>query len=166
MLKIGIVYYSYSGNTHRVAEILKEILARDNAVDTLRIEALDESKNFFAQVLRALMKKRATIKELQSDLSEYDLLFFGSPVWAREMPPAMHVYLEKVKGLERKKIVSFVTYGSGLGKTHCLDSMEQVLKQKGATEAARFSLNQMKNNDRTLIGDLVKDSLKNLSVDI
>ena len=157
-MNIIIVYYSFSGNTHKAAEIIEEILAAQNhSVKRLRIEAPNESKNFFIQALRGLTRRKVEISPIQTDLSAYDLIIFGCPVWAADMVPAMRKFLEQASGLSGKPAAAFVTYHSGFGKEHCLDSMQRALKQKGATEISRFSLSQFKVNDRELIGRLVKN---------
>ena len=155
-MNIAIVYYSYSGNTHKVAKTIEELLSQNNSVKCLRIEAPKESKNFFIQCLRALTRKKTEIVSTETNLSAYDLIIFGVPVWAREMPPAMRSYLEKATGLLRKKAVIFVTYGSGLGKEHCLDSLKSAIEEKGGSCIGRFSVSQFKVNDKTLIEGLLK----------
>ena len=158
-MNIAIVYYSYSGNTHRTAQIIEEVLSQNNSVKLLRILAPRESDNFFIQALRALIRRKTEIIPAETDLAAYDLLIFGTPVWAREMVPAMRSYLEQAKGLLRKKAIVFVTYGSGLGKDHCLDSLERALKEKGVSEIKRFSLSQFKVNDKSLIESLLKKAI-------
>ena len=159
-MNIAIVYYSYSGNTHRAAKVVEEVLeSQNNAVRRLRIEAPSESNNFFVQALRGLAKKKSEINPIETDLSGYDLIIFATPVWAREMVPAMRGYLEKAGGLSGRKAIVFVTYGSGFGKEHCLDSLKSVIQEKGATCIGRFSLSQFKVNDRQLIKNLLQKEL-------
>ena len=159
-MNIAIVYYSYSGNTHRACQIIAEILKPDNSLSSLRIEAPRESNNFFIQALRGLTRRKTEISPIEANLSPYDLIIFGTPVWAREAPPAMRSYLEGVTGLFRKKAIIFVTYGSGLGKEHCLDSLERTLKEKDVSVIKRFSLSQFKVNDRQMIGGLIKEAIE------
>ena len=159
-MNIAIVYYSYSGNTHKAAQIVEGLLkSQNNSVKRLRIEALDESNNFFVQAFRGLVKKKAKIASLETDLSVYDLIIFATPVWAREMVPAMRTYLEKAGALSGKKAVAFVTYGSGLGKEHCLDSLKAAIEGKGATCIGRFSISQLKVNDQALIKNLLNHNV-------
>ena len=156
-MNIAIVYYSYSGNTHKAAKIVEEILtSQNNSVRSLSIEAPKESRSFLIQALRGLTKKKTEIAPIESDLSSYDLIIFATPVWAKEMVPAMRSYLEKVTGLSGKKAIIFVTYGSGFGKEHCLDSLEGALKEKGVGEIKRFSLSQLKVGDKALIENKLK----------
>jgi len=154
-VEIAIVYYSYSGNTHKAAKMIEKILIQDNSVARIRIEAPKESHNFLLQALRALTRRKIEIARAETDLSSYDLIIFGSPVWAREVPPAMRSYLDKVRGLIRKNAVVFVTYGSGFGKELCLDSLEHSLQERGVSRIGRFSLEQFRASDRFLIERLL-----------
>lgn len=150
-MNIAIVYYSYSGNTHKAAQLMEEILKPRHTVKRVRIEAEGESRSFFIQALRGLAKRKIDISPVETNLAAYDLIILGTPVWAREMCPAMRAYLEKAGGLAGKKAVPFVTYGSGFGKEHCLASLKQALKQKWAACVGSFSLSQFKVEDRSVV---------------
>ncbi|MFC1632322.1 flavodoxin family protein [Candidatus Omnitrophota bacterium] len=161
-MKIAVVYYSYSGKTHQAAEIIVELLqAQGKTVQCLRIEAPQESKNFAIQAKRALFKQKVAIEPIQSDLSVYDLMILGSPVWAREMVPAVRSYLQSVSGLDGKKVIIFVTYASGFGKEHCLRSMEAALEKKGAGQISRFSISDQRVSHKQSIETLLNEHLKN-----
>ena len=156
-MKVAIAYYSFTGNTKKAVGVIAEILkAQNNSVQLLEIQAPKGSANFFIQCLRAVVRKKVEILPIETDLSAYDLVILGCPIWAREMVPAMRQFLEKASGINGKRAAVFVTYGSGFGKEHCLASMERALKQKGASEVSRFSLSQFKVGDRELIEKLLR----------
>ena len=159
-MKSIIVYYSYSGNTHKVAEILRERLSREGEATLVRLKAEDESSNFFIQCLRAISNKRARIKDVPFNLFGYDLICLGCPVWAREPVPAIKTYLDKCSDLDGKRAILFVTYGSGLGKDHCMDKMENALRKKGIKDYRRFSISQFKVNDRNFVLEEMEKCLK------
>jgi flavodoxin len=52
-MKSAIIWYSYSGNTKKVAEELSSSLAKKGEVTQVELVALDEPNNFFAQCQRA-----------------------------------------------------------------------------------------------------------------
>jgi flavodoxin len=158
-MDIVIVYYSYSGNTHQAAKMIAEILKYEHSVRCLRIEAPNESDKFFVQALRGITKRKIAIAPIETDLSPYDLIIFGTPVWAAEMAPAMRSYLEKAAGLNGKKALAFTTYGSGLGKAHCLDSLQRTLEKKGVRQIRRFSLSQFEVSDQLLLEDLLRKAM-------
>lgn len=155
-----IIYYSYSGNTKKVADILADYLGRSYEVKMVRLVALDEAGSFFKQAARALFRKKAHISPAELNLSGYDLVCFGTPVWAFAPAPAMNTYLEDCLGLKDKLLVLFATYGSGAGLNHCLSYMQEILSAKGANDFRKFSIQQFKADDRELIEKVISDNLK------
>ncbi|MEW6170522.1 MAG: flavodoxin [Candidatus Omnitrophota bacterium] len=155
-MKTKIIFYSYSGNTRKVASVLSNYLKEKNyEVDFIDLEALDESNSFLGQCRRAFSKTKALIKETNFDLANYDLICISTPIWAFKPAPAVNTFLDKCFNLENKKIILFSTYGSGTGNTKCLNYMEDLLKKKGAKEFARFSVQQFKVKDIDFIRDLL-----------
>ena len=155
-MKSAIVYYSYSGNTKQVAETLAEYLRAKGEVACLRIKPLDEPYNFFKQGARAFKRVRAKISEPTFDLSGYDLICLGSPVWAFGPAPAMNTYLDDCQGVANKEVILFYTYGSGLGKERCADYMQELLTKKGVTNLKRFSVQQIRVKDKEYVLSAIK----------
>ena len=158
-MKAIIIYYSYSGNTKKIADILAEQIKRDGEVKVSRLEAQDESTSFFKQALRALFHKKAKITCLDFDLSSYDLICLGSPVWAFAPAPAMNTYLEECLGLEGKTVVLFTTYGSGTGLKRCLNYMQEILSKKGVRDFRKFSIQQFKVNNKEFVNRVISENL-------
>ena len=154
-----IIYYSYSGNTKKVAQMLTELLAQKGEVQQTELVGLDESKFFFGQCRRAFLRKRATLQPVNFDLSEFDLICFGTPVWAFGPAPAMNAYLDKCFGTEGKSVILFTTYGSGTGNERCLNYMQDILAKKGAKQFSRFSIQQFKVNDKEFVLSKIKEVL-------
>ena len=150
-MKSVIVYYSYSGNTKKVARVLVEALRKKGEVEELEIVALDEPGSFLGQCGRAFRHKKARIQDVNFDLSKYDLICFGTPVWAFGPAPALNAYLNKCSGISGKDIILFSTYGSGAGRERCLDYMQKILSGKGATSFKRFSIQQSKVDKKEFI---------------
>jgi flavodoxin len=150
-MKSAIIYYSYSGNTKRVAEVLGEYLRQKGEVDLLELVAPKESRSFFGQVRRAFAKAKTALGPVNFDLSGYNLICMGTPVWAFAPAPAINTYLEKCAGVEGKEVILFATYGSGLGRERCLDYMQGILSKKGAKNFKRFSVQQFKVKDKEFV---------------
>ena len=159
-MKSIIVYYSYSGNTKKVTQILSEFLQQKGQVDILELKAQDESDKFFGQAFRAFRHKKAVIQSLNFDLSTYDFICFGSPVWAFGPAPAINTYLDQCFGLENKEVILFTTYGSGTGNQRCLNYMQDLLARKGAQQFSRFSIPQLKADDRDFMLVKIKTSMR------
>jgi multimeric flavodoxin WrbA len=162
-MKILIIYYSYHGNTKRVAEILDECLKQTYEVRILRLETLNESTSFFRQAARAFFHKKARLSFADFDLSGYDLICLGTPVWAFAPTPAINAYLDGCFGLEGKSVVLFTTYGSGAGVIQCLNYMQTILSNKGAKDFKRFSIHQFRINDKEFVSKVISEALGKLS---
>ncbi len=155
-MKKIVVYYSHTGNTKKVADVLAKSAGAERVC---RLEALDEADSFFGQCRRAFFRRRAKITDSLVDVGRYDLICLGTPVWAFGPAPAIWTYLDQCAGLAGKKAVVFATYGSGAGKEKCLDLMENALKKKGVIRVERFSIQQAKVTDN----EFVKKELAQLS---
>ncbi|MEW6101589.1 MAG: NAD(P)H-dependent oxidoreductase [Candidatus Omnitrophota bacterium] len=150
-MKSAVIYYSYSENTKKVGQILAERLKQNGEADIFQLESLDESNKFLGQCARGFNHKRAKIKEVNFNLAGYDLVCFGSPVWAFGPAPAINTYLDKCSGLEGKEIILFTTFGSGAGNYRCLNYMQDILAKKGAKSFKRFSVQQLKVEDKEFV---------------
>lgn len=159
-MKSVVIYYSYSGNTKKVAGLLTQALAQRGEVEQIELVGLDESRSFLNQARRALFLKHAEIQPVNFNLINYDLICFGSPVWAFAPSPAMNTYLSRCMGLEGKSVVLFATYGSGAGLNRCLDHMQKVLIKKAAKEFRRFAIQQFKVNDKEFVLSKIKEMMR------
>ena len=158
-MKSLVIYYSFSGNTRKVSEVLAEYLKQKGEVEIIELKALDESDKFLIQAARGFRKKRAEIAPINFDLSQYDLVCLGTPVWGLGPSPAMNTFLDKCLGLEGKDIVIFTTYGSGAGNSKCLNYMQKILAEKGAKSFKRFSVQQFKVKDKEFVLSEIKKVL-------
>ena len=109
-MKSAIIYYSYSGNTRKIAEVLAEYLKQKSEVEIIELKALDESDKFLGQAVRAFKHTRANIVPANFDLGQYNLVCFGTPVWAFAPTPAMNTYLDKCLGIEGKDVILFIKF--------------------------------------------------------
>ena len=111
--KVLVLYYSLTSNTKTVAQ---EIATRLNADigEIVPVEAYDTA---FQATIERCMKDREQgimpeIKPIASDLSKYDVIFVGYPVWFGTFAPPIGTFLTQTD-LSGKKIVPFCTFGSG-----------------------------------------------------
>ena len=139
-MKSVIVYYSYSGNTRKAAEALAEHLRKKSEVDVVELKATDESKDFFQQALRALVRTKAKTETVDADLTKYSLICIGTPVWAFGPAPAMNTFLSRCKGLAGKDAIVFTTYGSGAGNSRCIRYIKNILYKKGIKNCKSFTI--------------------------
>ncbi len=126
--KILVAYFSHSGENYGVGvvekgntEKLAEIIAEKTGGELFKIETkknysrkyrecIDEAKKELSQNARPELKKIA-------DVSGYDTIFLGYPIWWGDLPMAVYTFLESAD-FSGKKIIPFCTHeGSGLSAT-------------------------------------------------
>jgi flavodoxin len=156
-MKSIIIYYSLTGNTKEVADVLREYLKSIGDVEAIELKGLDVSNKFFNQAVRAFRHKRAKLQPVNFDLANYDLICLGTPVWAFGSTPAMNTYLDKCSGLEGKEVILFTTYSSGVGRERCLNYMQDILAKKGAKQFRRFFIQENKVNDKEQVVSKIKE---------
>ena len=111
--KVLVLFYSQSEHTRAVA---LEIQA-DLEADMEEIVCVNPYDGDYQATLARAGEERAAgilpeIEPIKSDLSQYDYIFLGFPVWYGTMAPPMLSLLNQVN-LDGKKVVPFCTFGSG-----------------------------------------------------
>ena len=118
MMKTAIVYYSMTGNTKYQAETMARILGAD-LIPLVPKKAYPDSgfKKFFWGGKSALMGEKPALEPYSFDPAAYDLIVFGSPVWAGTFAPPLRTFIEDNRAdLEGKSIAAFFCCSGGPGK--------------------------------------------------
>ncbi|MDD5137121.1 MAG: flavodoxin [Candidatus Omnitrophica bacterium] len=156
-MKILVTYYSFSGNTDKIAKMFGKILESKGEVHLQRLKPVNEIKGFIGQCAAARKKEKAILEQgVRFDASSYDLVLIGSPVWAFAPTPAMNTFLENLSGLKGKRVIVLLTSGSGLGVKACFNNIEKALGAKGAGRIDRINIPDRRNQDN----DFVASSLQ------
>jgi len=107
--KILVVFYSRTGATKKVGEKIAKKLDAD-------VEEIFDLKNRKGVIgwlyagRDAMKKKHTEIKNLTKNISEYELVVVGSPVWAGALSPGIRTFLHQNKH-KIKNIAFFCTQG-------------------------------------------------------
>ncbi|MFH1352543.1 MAG: flavodoxin family protein [bacterium] len=133
----AIVYYSLTGNTKKAAETLAGKLKLPFEIIRIREK---KKRGFLINAVNALFKIRVEIAGTDLDLTRFNKVYFGSPVWAGSPAPALNTFLQVCTGLEGKEVSIFVTYGSGLGKERALKIMQNLIRKKGVKVIRNLSV--------------------------
>lgn len=124
-MKCAVVYYSNSGNTKRIAE---EIGRRFSA-ELIFVEPEVPYGGFLSAVARVVREHKnpedPRPKQARADLSSYDLLFLGFPVWAGTMPRFMQAFVRN-SAPSGKTVIPFAT-AMGTGKDSALATVRALL---------------------------------------
>lgn len=108
-MRILIAFYSKTGGTERVSQVLKEEFEkRGHSVETEKIVPREEH-SFWGWSWRRMVKGDCDIHSPKiRDVSRFDLICLGSPNWTRLALPVAR-YIKEIDGLKHKNIGFFAT---------------------------------------------------------
>lgn len=90
---------------------------------------------------------------LPHDVSNYDVLVFGTPIYNSKGSPLVVKYLKSLKGLSGKKVILFTTGSTTpMEKDRVYDGIESYIKDVSSMQRIKFS---NKTNNRQLADDTV-----------
>ncbi len=123
MSKKLVAYFTASGVTAKVADTLAKAAGADlyeikPAIPYTEADLDWRNKDSRSSVEMRDPASRPTIGSAAVDMSEYDTLFIGFPIWWYVAPTIINTFLESYD-LSGKTIIPFATSGSsGMGKTN------------------------------------------------
>ena len=112
--KTLIVYFSWSGHTQTVANIIHELIG----CDMVEIEPEEPYSDEYNEVVDRFKNERdnhilPALRTKVENMDDYDIVFVGCPVWWHTAPMAIWSFLEsKEYNLKGKIIVPFCTYAA------------------------------------------------------
>jgi len=127
-MKICIIYHSESGNTRHVAQHIA------SAFDAQLVEVTDTASynrltRFFVLCKMARCEEKTLIEPASVDISGYDLVVFGSPVWAFKPTPVIHAIIDGLKGCMGKPAVTFSTHEGRPGQSD--ETFKKWIEERG-----------------------------------
>lgn len=116
-MKSIVIYYSYGGNTRRIAEMIQ----KETGSDIAEIETVKPYTGSYNDVVNQGKREidsgfMPEIKPLSVNLDDYDTIILGSPVWWYTFAPAVHTFLTD-NDLSGKTVCPFATNGGWIGHT-------------------------------------------------
>ena len=122
MSKKLVAYFSASGITEKVAKQIAEITKADLYEIKPKVPYTEADLDWMNKSSRSSMEMknlsfRPEMADNNIDISAYDTIYLGFPIWWYIAPTIVNTFLEK-HDFSGKKIVLFATSGgSSLGKT-------------------------------------------------
>lgn len=115
-----VVYYSQSGTTEKVANIIQ----KKTGADIERIEPVSPYSGDMGAIAGAFMGERQSgkfrdLKPMKAKVADYDTLYVGYPIWMGTCAAPIHSFV-KANNLKGKVVIPFCTFGSG-GNTSIAD---------------------------------------------
>lgn len=158
--KALIIYFTRTGNTELFANYIKEKMN----IELFKIVPATPYPEDYNQMLQVCQNEqknnlRPEIKDPLTDVSKYDTILIGTPLWYSHIPNIVMTQLEKLD-LKGKTIYPFNTHGgSGVGYT--VDDYKKYAT--GATVKDGFPLSgtYVKNNKDNAMNDITNWIEKN-----
>ena len=116
-MKRLVVYYSLSGNTEEAAKKIADTLE----ADLLKLETVKEMpKSFAAQIIvgggQVVFNHIPRLKPMDKDVSAYDEIILGSPIWNSKGVPAVNAFLRDRDAAEKVTSLFFLSAGGDTEK--------------------------------------------------
>lgn len=142
-MKTLVVYFSQTGKTKAAAERIAQLSGADLVeIKTYRSYQMSYRKTVFTSLKEILLKERPELDMEIPDISAYDRILIGSPIWCGTVPNAVFSFLDKVN-LSGKKTAIFTTSGA----TESQKSAIKIKKKYPAKWCRPFNANHAVDED-------------------
>lgn len=155
-MKTIILFYS---RTRKTALVTK-ILAEEVNADYIEITDLNNRKgpvNYLKASVDAFRENKTMIKPAAVDLSDYDLVYLGSPTWAGKPAPAIITLIDSCN-FQGKDIILFATMRSSGGQK-VIERMREKVEPRGGRMIKSFQIKTGSRKMEELVND-VKEMVK------
>lgn len=128
-----VLYFSISGNTQIVANIIQEEVEGD----IIRLETEQTYPNDYNELLDIAQEEqrqnaRPKLSTTIDNIDQYDTIYLGYPNWWGDMPMAIYTFLDTYD-LSGKTIAPFMTHG-GSGLSGTVEKIQTEEKNATVTE--------------------------------
>lgn len=126
-MKIVIVYYSRSGQTRKIAELIGSKLNAE-------IEEIHDHKSrkgifgFITSGNEAYLRKMPAIDPPKKDPAQYDMVIIGTPIWAGNPSTPVRAFLKENQ--EKLKQVAFFCTSMGSNPKPAFEEMRKIIGQE------------------------------------
>lgn len=157
MAKTVVIYYSLSGSTRIVAEMIAKAANAE-----LSEIALEEPYTLAGAYTRGgydLLKKRLPIIQTIFDIEDADIIYLGGPVWFYTVPPPLRslaVVPSFIDYIDSKKIIPFCTDGGNKGRF--FETLEELYPEADFAEGREFK--HVKRDDPLALKKEIEDWVK------
>ena len=150
-MKTVIIYHSFSGVTRGVAERVRDACGGD-LLEVRPRQAYSRLTAYTLGIVRARGGHRDPIEPPSIDVSTYDRIVLGTPVWAGRATPVMNSAVDGLRGAAGKSAVLFATCGAQAGET--FPTLRSALEGEGVRVIGEFSFTKREVGDAGKIAAL------------
>lgn len=147
-----IIYHSHSGTTRRIAKKLKVACGGD-LIEVMPRKKYNPLTLYVLGGYRAMKDLQDPIEQKRIDVTGYDMIVLGSPVWAGKPTPAINAAIDALHGYEGKTAIIFATCKSQPGQT--VGIIKQRLETMGIRVIGVFVFTQKDLKDGKKLNELI-----------
>ena len=152
-IRACVIFYSYSGITRGVAEGIRNA----SGCDIIEVRTKRPYTSFSVYTTGVLRSRKGACDEIEPaaiDVSGYDFLIIGTPVWAWKPTPAINAAVRALIGCEGKMAVIFTTCSNQPGEA--LPILSRALAGRGVRVVAEISLDAEDTKNPDAGGELLR----------
>lgn len=145
-----IIYYSQGGTT----ELVAKTLANELNASLVRIHDLKNREGFKNRLLSSVNAFRETKTEIipaKVDLSDFDIVYIGTPTWVGNPTPAIITIIDRCN-FKGKDVVLFATMDSNRGETN-IERLEEKIRMRGGRVIESFTIATKGKSSEKLVQD-------------
>lgn len=125
-MKTLVVFYSLDGNAEFIAEVIGNKLQADIVkLETVKPFPKEGCGKYFKGGMSVVLKSKPKLANQIIDISAYDNIVIGTPVWASSFASPINTFISKYK-ISGKKLALFLTSG-GPDVEKCFDKLKIAL---------------------------------------
>lgn len=121
-----VVYFSFGGNTKFIAEKIAETISADMIeLNTSKKYPTEGFRKYFWGGKSVIFGEKPKLTNENIDLSRYETIIIGTPVWAGSYSPPVKSFISQYK-IQGKRIALFASHGGG-GADKCFAKLKEGL---------------------------------------
>ena len=157
-MKPLVVYYSLTGKTKLVAQVIAE------ALNATLVEIKETKPRKLGPLVyliggfAALMNKGSKINPIDVDLKQHERIFIGSPIWNSRPAPAVNSFIYQTN-FEGRSIIPFFTMG-GDNSEKALANITAKIERSQGKVAGSFAITSYGASDEEITAR-AKEAIKN-----
>jgi flavodoxin len=147
-MKSLVVYYSFTGKTRVVAQVIAEGL-NGTLVEIEERRPIPMPLVYVSGSFRAFMNWGSKINPIDVDLKRYERIFVGSPIWAYRPAPAINSFIYQTN-FEGRSAIPFFTMGGDNAESAVANITAKIEKRQGNV-AGSFAITSYEVSDEEII---------------
>ena len=154
-MKRLVIYYSLSGNTRSAAEKIAENLGADLIqIDFVKPLPKGTAGQMFEGGKQATFGMKPEIKGMPTDVSQYDEIIIGTPIWAGKAASPFNTVFTNKDVCE--KVVAVFTFSGGGDNDKCIEALSKKLSNLKADVALADRSNAAAENNTSKLDEFAE----------